>query len=392
MRRITLILAFLTLTGVASGEAHMKVTVSLGVFYSSLDPHGEWIHVGSGSYAWRPIGVVHGWRPYTVGQWVWTDDGWYWVSEEPWGWATYHYGRWYHDEYYGWIWIPGYDWAPAWVEWRYSGDFIGWAPLGPYAVFSVGFGVHYPRYWVTPHYYWSFVSCRYVTHRNVHRYVYRAEDNRRYIGRTRYSGNVRHEGGRIIADGPERSYVEQHGKIRVARVDVVDTRDRGVERIAHPDKGKERIEVYRPRIDDRSVDVERPQKVRSTTRKVLPDVDRPDVRRRAPERGKANDAQHDRRPSQSGPELKREPRKEDHGPPARRAPEGRGNEELLRQQQSRLGADYTQPGRINSRSTGSVVPLAKRSEARSPEPERLVRRSGADEPVRESHSKGYEKK
>jgi hypothetical protein len=25
------------------------------------------------------------------------------------------YGRWYFDSFYGWVWIPGRDWGPAWV-------------------------------------------------------------------------------------------------------------------------------------------------------------------------------------------------------------------------------------------------------------------------------------
>ena len=27
--------------------------------------------------------------------------------------------------------MPGVEWAPAWVNWRMSGDYIGWAPCGP---------------------------------------------------------------------------------------------------------------------------------------------------------------------------------------------------------------------------------------------------------------------
>jgi len=47
------------------------------------------------------------------------------------GLATYHYGRWVYDSYYGWLWTPGTQWAPAWVSWREGGDYIGWAPLPP---------------------------------------------------------------------------------------------------------------------------------------------------------------------------------------------------------------------------------------------------------------------
>ena len=31
----------------------------------------------------------------------------------------------------GWVWVPGYTWAPAWVSWRYGDGYAGWAPLPP---------------------------------------------------------------------------------------------------------------------------------------------------------------------------------------------------------------------------------------------------------------------
>lgn len=227
--------------------------VTFAVFYESLSPYGEWIAVGGGVYAWRPVGVVVGWRPYTVGRWVWTEYGWYWVSDEPWGWAVFHYGRWYYDDFYGWIWIPGYDWAPAWVEWRYGGDYIGWAPLGPYAVFSIHWGIHYRTRWYTPHHWWSFVHCRYVSSPHLHRYVYRPEENTRYIGVTRTGGSVRYAGGRIVTRGPEREFVERQGRVRLEPVRIREVTDTPVERIVREDN-REQIEVYRPRIEERADD------------------------------------------------------------------------------------------------------------------------------------------
>ena len=56
---------------------------------------------------------------------------WTWVSDEPWGWATDHYGRWLFDRSYGWVWVPGPIWGPAWVVWRAGGGVVGWAPLPP---------------------------------------------------------------------------------------------------------------------------------------------------------------------------------------------------------------------------------------------------------------------
>jgi hypothetical protein len=71
-------------------------------------------------------------RPYQEGFWVPTDAwGWVWISAEPFGWATYHYGSWLWDRFQGWVWVPGVDWGPAWVSWQLAGDYAGWAPLGP---------------------------------------------------------------------------------------------------------------------------------------------------------------------------------------------------------------------------------------------------------------------
>jgi hypothetical protein len=74
----------------------------------------------------RPIGV-----PYSEGYWQRTEAGWYWVSAEPWAWATYHYGRWDLSADFGWYWVPQIQWAPAWVSWHSGGGYIGWAPLYP---------------------------------------------------------------------------------------------------------------------------------------------------------------------------------------------------------------------------------------------------------------------
>jgi hypothetical protein len=112
-------------------------------FYNALTPYGAWLRMPGYGYLWQPAATVQNplWRPYTLGHWVFTDDGWAWVSEEPFGWITYHYGRWLHTRGNGWLWMPGNQWAPAWVSWRYGGDYVGWAPLPPEAVFDPGAGI-----------------------------------------------------------------------------------------------------------------------------------------------------------------------------------------------------------------------------------------------------------
>jgi hypothetical protein len=111
------------------------------VFYGELSPYGRWMQRGSYGWVWEPTRVAVGWRPYTQGHWVDTDQGWTWISDEPWGWATYHYGRWLNDPEYGWLWVPGTDWAPAWVSFQEGGGYVGWAPLPPSVGFRFGVGL-----------------------------------------------------------------------------------------------------------------------------------------------------------------------------------------------------------------------------------------------------------
>ena len=98
-------------------------------FYDDLTPYGEWIWIAGPGWVWSPHVVQAGWRPYTLGRWVYTDYGWTWASDEEFGWAVYHYGRWHNDAARGWVWVPGLEWGPAWVAWHSGGGWVGWAPL-----------------------------------------------------------------------------------------------------------------------------------------------------------------------------------------------------------------------------------------------------------------------
>jgi hypothetical protein len=235
--------------------------VNFGFFYSSLSPHGEWIEVESGFHVWRPHHIQGPWRPYLIGRWIWTDYGWYWMSNESFGWVTYHYGRWYNDDYYGWVWVPNDVWGPAWVEWRYDNDYIGWAPLPPYAIFNVSIGIHFTNHWVAPADYWNFVRYRHFG--NVHRYRDMVPENnvRRLIGRTRGDYRYGTEGNRVINHGVDRSIIEKRGKIRIRQASVQEERKQSGERLIRSNNGRnqERIEIYRPTRDEMLRNVERTQ-------------------------------------------------------------------------------------------------------------------------------------
>ena len=120
--------------------------VTVNYFYDSLAPYGSWVDVEGYGRCWQPTVVVAnaGWQPYCDhGHWVFTDAGWYWISDYSWGWAPFHYGRWFHHARFGWCWAPDTVWGPSWVTWRYSGDYCGWAPLPPFTAFVSGIGFTY---------------------------------------------------------------------------------------------------------------------------------------------------------------------------------------------------------------------------------------------------------
>ncbi len=98
--------------------------------FSVLDSYGQWVNVPGLGTVWRPYDE-NNWQPYYNGQWVWTDQGWMWQSDEPYGWVVYHYGNWDYTNAYGWVWLPNYVWQPARVRWYHSNGYIGWAPMPP---------------------------------------------------------------------------------------------------------------------------------------------------------------------------------------------------------------------------------------------------------------------
>jgi hypothetical protein len=116
----------------------------MSYFYNTLSPYGSWVSVDGYGWCWQPTVVVinPNWQPYCDrGHWIYTDCGWYWLSDYSWGWAPFHYGRWFRHERLGWCWTPDTVWAPAWVSWRYSNEYCGWAPLPPAAYFRPGSGL-----------------------------------------------------------------------------------------------------------------------------------------------------------------------------------------------------------------------------------------------------------
>jgi hypothetical protein len=152
-------------------------TVDYKEFYDALSPYGKWIQVSAkeigldinenlgeessliydliglkSAYAqedtdkefnlfiWQPnLNIIPSespeehdpYIPYTNGEWIYTDAGWYFKAPTPHEELTSHYGRWTQDEKLGWVWLPGSVWSPAWVEWKENEDYVAWTPLPP---------------------------------------------------------------------------------------------------------------------------------------------------------------------------------------------------------------------------------------------------------------------
>lgn len=226
MKKLITLTIILFLVSTSQFEAKPRIgSFSIGMFYSSLSPYGEWIELDAGLIVWRPNSVHSYWRPYSIGRWSWTKYGWYWDSYEPFGWATYHYGRWYYDDYYGWIWIPDNVWGPAWVEWRYDDDYIGWAPLPPYAQFRIGFGIYFSINWRSHHSYWNFVTYRHFHNHRLNYYLIDYSRNYKIFSRTKYRNNYYSDRDRIINGGIDRSYIERRSGYRIAERNISEIND-----------------------------------------------------------------------------------------------------------------------------------------------------------------------
>lgn len=139
-------------------------TVTYQRFYDDLSPYGRWVDYPGYGFVWSPS-VIDFQPYYSNGFWASTNMGWNWNSGYSWGWAPFHYGRWFYETGYGWMWLPGYEWAPAWVAWRNNASYYGWAPLGPGMHLGVSVAVN------IPYEHWNFVDPHHIMDHHVNNYI-----------------------------------------------------------------------------------------------------------------------------------------------------------------------------------------------------------------------------
>ena len=211
-----------------------KVSVSFQLFYDELSPHGMWVDYPNHGYVWMPRGNP-GFTPYaTGGHWVFTNDGWTWVSDYPWGWATFHYGRWDYDNVYGWFWVPGNEWGPAWVSWRRSPGYYGWAPLRP------GISINA----ASQNEQWIFVKEGDIAKSDVSRHYVNRSENVTIIKNSTVIVNTHKDSKSNVTyvAGPDRGDVEKatHGKVKSV---AIRDNDKPGNQLSNDE-----LKIYRPEV------------------------------------------------------------------------------------------------------------------------------------------------
>ncbi len=226
MKKIFFALTMLALVLPAIPRANgAELTVNL--FYDNLSG-GNWIDADEYGYGWQPDVAANDsdWRPYADGYWAYTDYGWTWISYEDFGWATYHYGRWARLADYGWVWFPGSDleWGPAWVSWRFGGNYCGWAPLpprGPGIVYDgrpIGGHVDI-EFDIGPAYY-NFVDIRYVGEPVLRSHIYAPSYNVTYVNQTVNVTNITVKNKIVYNYGPSYEVLSKHSARPIQRLKI----------------------------------------------------------------------------------------------------------------------------------------------------------------------------
>ena len=208
-------------------------------FYDNLSPYGVWVYDPQYGDMWIPD-VDGDFRPYaTRGHWVLTEYGNTWVSDYPWGWATFHYGRWVFDDYYGWAWVPGYEWAPAWVSWRQTEGYYGWAPLTPNISVNLSFGGGY----TIPDNYWVFAPQNYINSPRIYNYYVPHTRVVNIIRNTTVINNIYSRDNRRYIAGPRIQDIERVTRTRPRIYNINNANRPGAINVRN-----KTVNIYRPEV------------------------------------------------------------------------------------------------------------------------------------------------
>lgn len=237
-------------------------TVDYREFYDALSSKGEWVQVDgrelgfSGEkpadlenkasflckvfgindayaqdvnvfFVWRPstdLAVSLGtdnappvYVPYSNGQWVNTDQGWYFKAPTPQEEITSHYGRWSYSDNLGWVWIPGRVWAPAWVDWRVNDNYTAWTPVPPH-VYIIDNTLKVPE--ITDDSRYVIVENKYFAEPDFYKYSYKENKNKIIIKEMTRTNGIMVINHTIINKGPEVTVIEKVTGKPIQKVEI----------------------------------------------------------------------------------------------------------------------------------------------------------------------------
>jgi len=239
-----------------AGEVYPEY--DLDYIYDYLSDYGFWVYQPPYGYVWVPEVRLYRWRPYSYGYWVWTDFGWTWISRFNWGWIPFHYGRWGWSRDLGWFWVPGDIWAPAWVVWRYSRYYVGWAPLPPSIRFDVRVGL-ISHSLVIPSEYWVFVEVDYFLHSRLYRYLLPVERSLTLVRKTSLRARLEVHNRLVYNRALEKQLIEQATRRTIRKYELAPQSAPGATRVR-----LNRVEMFRPKI--KSSPSARPKKIVNKTK------------------------------------------------------------------------------------------------------------------------------
>jgi hypothetical protein len=210
-----------TTNDVAAQETNGAAGASYDLFYDRLQSDGQWFNDPTYGSVWQPnvSSTDQQWRPYTDGRWVYTDRGWTWISNENFGWATYHYGRWARLSERGWVWVPGSTWAPAWVSWRQSDEYVGWAPLPPETESEQGVKI---EAWANTYYNigpgsYVFLKTTDLGNPSYRGFIASSHDDLDIISRTKNVTSIYYGKTGVIDNGPDYDQLVRDANVKVDR-------------------------------------------------------------------------------------------------------------------------------------------------------------------------------
>ncbi|HET9793357.1 MAG TPA: DUF6600 domain-containing protein [Thermoanaerobaculia bacterium] len=224
--------------------ARAQASVSISFFYDELSPYGRWESVGRWGDCWIPGHVAAGWQPYTDGQWIYTDYGWTWVSEDPWGGDPYHYGTWVWEDPWGWVWVPGTVWAPAWVTWCYSDTYVGWAPIPP--TLSISYSGYSGAPIIVPQARYVFVPVNRFAGVRVSSVRLPVAENAAIFPRVRKLTSYSVSRGVIVNRGPSITTIERAARVRIPRAPISEAKSRPAPISASGSPRGKRVAVVAP--------------------------------------------------------------------------------------------------------------------------------------------------